>query len=141
MTYNLENELDRRRFEARVAYLTERRSLVDLTERSVRTGKQNAYVHACLGVVAMELGESLQYVKQEYFKRLVNPDLFVFVKPDRYLGEAVTLRSTAELTKEQMSTAITRFKRWARDNGMIMPEPGDESLLQAILADMARMNL
>lgn len=138
MTYNLSNELDRARFTSRAAYLAERGALVDLTDRSVRTGRQNAYFHACLGVVALELGESLQYVKQEYFKKLVNPDLFLFSKPDRYLGRVEILRSSSELTKEDMGTALTRFKRWARDNGMTLPEPGDESLLESILIEMQR---
>ena len=49
------------------------------------------------------------------------------------------LRSTAELTKEEMSTAIDRFKRWGAENGIYMPNPDDASLLKAIEIEMGRM--
>ena len=38
-----------------------------------------------------------------------------------------------------MSESIDRFKRWGNENGFYMPEPGDESLLEAIEAEMARL--
>ena len=48
------------------------------------------------------------------------------------------IRSSADLTKEEMSMAIDRFKRWGAENGIYMPNPGDESLLREIAIEMGR---
>ena len=45
----------------------------------------------------------------------------------------ISMRAT---TEEEMSTAIDRFKRWAAQNGIYMPEPGDEQLLALIRYEM-----
>jgi hypothetical protein len=73
-----------------------------------------------------------------YFKRLVNRDLFISTRVDRYAGEVEVIRSSADLTKEEMSMAIDRFKRWGSENGIYMPNPGDESLLREIAIEMGR---
>lgn len=64
MTYNLDDDLCRKRIEARLKALLKKRCVVDLTEKTVRTGKQNRYLHAILGVVAIDTGNTLEYVKQ-----------------------------------------------------------------------------
>lgn len=44
-------------------------------------------------------------------------------------GETVQmLRSTSALTKEEMSTAIDRFKKWAAQYEIYLPNPGDNEL-------------
>ena len=40
---------------------------------------------------------------------------------------------------EQMSTAIDRFKRWAAENGIYIPDPEDAARLQDIEIQMARL--
>ena len=87
----------------------------------------------------MDTGNTLEFVKEWYFKRLVNPDIFLRKTEDKYAGEIETIRSTAELTTEETSTAIDRFKRWGDENGFYMPEPGDESLLRSIEIEMGRL--
>lgn len=138
MQYNLANELDRRRFQERCRSLADRGRLVELTEKALRSRSQNAYLHAIIGVVAMETGTSLAYAKDTYFKRLVNPSIFVVEKDDPFAGKVETVRSSADLTKEEMSTAIDRFKRWSAENGIYLPEPGDDQLLRDIEIEMGR---
>lgn len=138
MKYDLTSELDRQRFIARARKLLEKGGFVELRECTARTLSQNAYLHLLLGVVALDTGNDLQYVKTWYFKKIVNPDLFVVKKQDRLIGEVEVLRSTATLTKEETSVAIDRFKRWGNENGFYMPEPGDESLLREIEIEMGR---
>lgn len=139
MLYDLSSEYQRQSFESRVSNLLERGVVVDLCEKTLRSRNQNSYLHLLIGVVAMETGNTLEYCKEWYFKRLCNEDLFVTTKMDKYAGEVEVIRSTADLTKEEMSMAIDRFKRWGGENGIYMPNPGDESLLKEIAIEMGRM--
>lgn len=138
MQYDLSSDLQRKSFQARIDVLLEKAAVVELTEKSLRTKGQNNYLHLLLGVVAMDTGVTLEYAKQAYFKTLVNADIFLVEISDRYMGKAKVLRSSADLTKEEMSTAIDRFKRWGAENGIYMPDPGDESLLREIAIEMGR---
>lgn len=139
MIYNLANELDKQRFRMRSLALLNKGAMVDLTEPKRRTKGQNNYLHLLIGVVAIETGNTLAYVKEWYYKRLVNAPIFCSEQEDPFLGTIETLRSSADLTSEEMSESIDRFKRWGNENGYYMPEPGDESLLEAIEAEMARL--
>lgn len=139
MTYNLDDDLCRKRIEARLKALLKKRCVVDLTEKTVRTGKQNRYLHAILGVVAIDTGNTLEYVKQVYFKRLVNPDIFIVEKDDPIAGRTTMIRSTADMTREEMSTAIDRFRFWAANEGFYLPSPDDESLIASVEYQMTIM--
>ena len=138
MQYDLTSDFQRKAFLSRVDNLMERGCLVELTEKSVRTQGQNNYLHLLLGVVAMETGNTLADVKEYYFKEICNSDLFHRQHFDK-LGKRIdSVRSSADLTKEEMSMAIDRFKRWGAENGIYMPNPGDESLLREIAIEMGR---
>lgn len=139
MTYNLAQPLDKERFLARAVTLADKGAAVEMTEKVQRSLNQNAYLHAIIGAVAMECGTTLDYAKEHYFKRLVNPALFVREKQDKFLGKTEILRSSADLTKEEMSDAIDRFKTWAAEQGMYLPAPGDKELLHYIEIEMAKM--
>ena len=139
MQYDLTIQLQRHLFEARCKALLDKGCVVNLSEKTFRSRNQNSYLHLLLGVVAMETGNTLDYCKEWYFKRLCNHDLFVSTMADRYAGQVEVVRSTADLTKEEMSMAIDRFQRWGHDNGIYMPSPGDESLLREIEIEMGRM--
>ena len=139
MQYNLANPLDRERFALKCSQLREKCAVVELNEKAFRTRAQNSYLHLLIGLVAMETGNTLDYTKEQYFKRLVNKDLFVVSVKDRFAGEVFSLRSTADLTKEEMTMAIDRFKRWGFENGFYMPSPDDESLLKELQIELGRM--
>lgn len=139
MQYDLTSDFQRKAFLARVDYLLEKSSVVELTEKTFRSPNQNRYLHLLLGVVAMETGNSLEDVKREYFKGMVNPDIFRSWRTDTRGNTIAVYRSTSAVSKEEMSTAIDRFKRWGAENGIYMPNPDDESLLKAIEIEMGRM--
>lgn len=138
MQYDLSKTLDRERFKTRCNALYKKGCVVEMTERTFRTGQQNSYLHLLIGVVAMETGVTLDYAKMEYFKRLVNRDIFVRKVTDRLAGEIEVVRSSAELTKEEMTTAIDRLKRWGAENGIYLPNPEDRELLREIEIEMGR---
>ena len=135
--YDLSSDFQRKAILARIDNLLEKGAVVELTEKTFRSPNQNRYLHLLIGVVAMETGNSLEDAKVCYFKRLCNPDIFV-VKKDVMGNEIEVLRSSADISKEQMSVAIDRFKRWGYENGMYMPSPEDESLLRQIEIEMGR---
>lgn len=141
MQYDLTSDFQRKAFLARCDNLLDRGVVVELTEKVFRTPNQNRYLHLLLGVVAMETGNSLEDVKREYFKGLVNPDIFRSYKVDTRGNTIAVYRSTAVVSKEEMSIAIDRFKRWGYENGIYMPNPEDISLLQEIEKEMGRMKI
>ena len=138
MLYDLSNELSRKQFSARVKHLWKKGGIVELTDKSRRTLNQNSYLHAVLGVLALQTGNSLEVVKLEIFKKRVNPDLFVSTKRDPMLGEIEVVRSSRDLTKEEMSIAIDRYQKFCAENGIFLPEPGDEELIRQIEFEMGR---
>ena len=141
MLYDLSSEFQRKAFLARVDNLMEKGAVVEMTEKAFRSPNQNRYLHLLIGVVAIETGNTLEDAKKWYFKETCNPDLFHVQHRDK-MGNCIDhIRSTAELTKEEMSTAIDRFKRWGAENGIYMPNPDDASLLKAIEIEMGRMKL
>lgn len=139
MVYDLSSDFQRKSFLARMDNLMEKGAVVELTEKAFRSPNQNRYLHLLIGVVAIETGNTLEDAKMWYFKETCNPDLFHVQHRDK-MGNCIDhIRSTAELTKEEMSTAIDRFKRWGAENGIYMPNPDDASLLKAIEIEMGRM--
>lgn len=138
MLYNLQDELSRKRFSTRVKALWEKGAIVELTDKSRRTLNQNSYLHVALGCLALETGNSLEVIKQEIYKRRVNPDLYVRTKSDPVLGRVEYLRSSRDLNKEEMSLSIDRYLRFCADNGVYVPQPGDEALLAALEYEIAR---
>ena len=138
MQYDLTSDFQRKAFLSKVDNLLERGAVVELTEKTFRSKSQNNYLHLLIGVVAMDTGNTLADVKEWYFKRLCNRDLFITTKTDKFAGEVEVVRSSADLTKEEMSIAIDRFKSWGSQNGIYMPNPGDESLLREIAIEMGR---
>lgn len=139
MTYDLTNPRHRDQFGLRARSLLVKCAKVELRELTGRSKAQNAYLHLIIGVVAMETGNTLAYTKEMYFKRLVNPDIFVSEVEDRFVGKVKVVRSSADLTVETMSTAIDRFKKWAAYNGIYIPEPEDAERLKDIEMEMGRM--
>lgn len=139
MKYNLADELDRERFNTKATFLKSKGAVVELTEKTIRTNNQNAYLHVCIGIVAMECGLTCDYVKEYYYKRLCNPDIFIVKTQDPYLGQVSTLRSSSEITKEQMSVSLDRFKVWASQQGWYIPEPEEESKVNAAQVAMDKI--
>lgn len=123
MIFDLNNNFDREKFKARSEFLLSKRKVVELTEKTGHTLSQNSYLYMLLNIFAMEYGESVEFVKQRFFKERWNSDIFVRKKNDMILGEITYLRSIADLTKEEMITAIDRFKVSSlKEAGIFLPD-------------------
>lgn len=138
MQYNLNSELDRQRFKVKVKQLWTKGGIVEVTEKRRRTLNQNAYLHIALGAFAVEVGESVEYVKQEVFKRICNPDLFLITKENPILGTIEVLRSSRDLTTHEMSVAIDRYRKWCAEQGVYIPEANEEENLASLEAELSK---
>ena len=138
MLYDLSNDYQRKAFLSKSNALLEKGAVVEVTEKSLRTKSQNAYLHLLIGIVALETGNTLEYAKEVYFKRLCNRDLFVVTMTDSLAGHIELTRSSADLTKAQMSTAIDRFKRWGSENGIYLPDADDDTAIRQASVEMGR---
>jgi len=139
MLYNLKDQLSRKRFSTRVKALWDAGAVVELTDKRRRTNPQNRFCHVAIGILAMETGNSLETIKQEVFKRKVNPDLFIVEREDPILGHIQTLRSSRDLDKEEMSKAIDRYLKFCADNGVYIPSPEEEDLLREAEYEIAKI--
>lgn len=104
-----------------------------------RSLSQNSYLHLLLSWFSIEYGESVEYVKDNYFKRLCNREIFVEVIDDKYLGKAERLRSSASLDSREMTIAIDRFRNWSSSEaGIYLPSPNEEQFLFHIRKEIER---
>lgn len=140
MLYDLSKPVDVDRIHTKLEEDIRSGRLVSYERKEMRTTRQNSYLHLLLGAVAIETGNGLDFVKQEYFKALVNPAIFLKEVQDKCIGKVRILRSSRYLTTEEMSIAIDRFKRWAAENGIYLPEPGDADRLREIALEMDRVS-
>ena len=138
MIYDLTKDLDRKKFMTRVNAFWEKGARVELTDKRPRSLNQNAYLHVILGALAMETGNSLEYIKQEVFKKRCNPDIFLVEKDDPMLGHVEVLRSSRNVTVNEMSTAIDRYRKWCSEHGVYIPSAGEESLLADLERQMSQ---
>ena len=139
MLYDLKNPLDRERFKRRCNALFKKQGIVELSEKTIRSNQQNRYVHLLMGYLAMETGNTLEYVKEVFYKRTANKDIFVRIKDDELLGQTEYLRSSASLSQEEFSTSIDRLRDWSSQvAGIYLPSPNEEQFLASIEVEMSR---
>lgn len=140
MLYNLKNPLDVKAARTRLEHLVSRGCLVELKDkRPKRSLSQNNYLHLILSYFASQTGNTLDWVKSQYYKKTCNYDLFVAEKDDRYLGKVRYIRSSADLTTDEMTLSIERFRRWALvEAGIDLPDATNEAEMQALQVEVER---
>lgn len=140
MIYNLSSPLGKANFLLRAKKLAESGVIVDLTEKKPRRSlPQNKYLHVILAYFGAQTGNTLEWVKQQYYKKLVNPDLFIREKEDKYLGRIKILRSSADLDTSEFSLSIERFRNWAaQEAGIYIPSADEAILIQQMEIEIER---
>lgn len=131
MIYNPEKQIDVSRAIERLKFFIENKRVFELTEkRKKRTISQNAYLHLLFGWFALETGYTTEEVKQEIFKKIVNPNTFY----EGEFGNIITIerwRSTANLNTQEMTLCIDRFRDYSsKEAGIYLPQPCDLAMLQ-----------
>ena len=140
MIYNLGNPYDRDRFKRRANELFKASKIVELKEKDmVRTLKQNSYLHLIISYFASQYGCGADEAKIDFYKRACNRDLFERERTNKR-GEVKTyLRSSADLTKEEMSLSIDRFRFWSVSvAGIYLPSKEDGEMLTYALQEIER---
>lgn len=140
MMFDTSNPLDKANFLLRAKKLAEGGKIVELTEKKPRrTLQSNKYLHVILAYFGTQTGNTLEWVKQQYYKKLVNPDLFIREKEDKYLGRIKVLRSSADLDTAEMSLSIDRFRTWAaQEAGIYIPSADEAILIQQMEIEIER---
>jgi hypothetical protein len=133
MIFDATVELDKKRALARLQHFIDKGKTFQLSEKKERRSiRQNSYLHLILSWFGTQTGYTEEEVKQEIFKKIVNPSMF-------YEGEYGKLikierwRSTADLDTGEMTIAIDRFRNYAStEAGIYLPEPKDIVSLREI---------
>lgn len=135
MIFNPNSEIDCHRAIEKVKYFIKEKIEFELTRKKVpKTYSQLKYAHLIMGWFALEYGETVEYIKLEYFKKLVNKDIFEFDFVNHKTGEVrVGYKSLANVSKTELTLAINRFRDYAsKEAGIYLPEPNDLVILRQI---------
>ena len=142
MLYDLSNSLQRENFRVKAEALAKKGGIVELTEKKPqRSSAQNRYLHSILAYFGLEVGETAEYVKLNYFKLLCNRELFVREVEDKFAGKIRVIRSSAELDTEEMTRAVERFRNWAAGEGVYIPSPEEHLMVQQMEIEISRNKL
>lgn len=135
MIYNPSKQLDVSKAIEKLKFFISKQQPFELkAKKPTRSLNQNRYLHLIIGWYALEYGETMEYIKQEVFKKQVNRSIFKTEYINRITGEIrEDYRSTADLDTQEMTMAIDRFRNYAsKEAGIYLPEPSDLTLLQEI---------
>lgn len=140
MIYDTSNPLDKANFMLRAKKLADSGKVIELTEKKPkRSLPQNKYLHVLLAYFGTQTGNTLDWVKQQYYKKLVNPDLFIREKEDKYLGNIKVLRSSADLDTSEFSLSVERFRNWAsQEAGIYLPSSDEYIIIQQMEIEIER---
>lgn len=140
MVYVLSNPLDVQNARTRLELLIKRGCVAELTEKKAkRSLSQNSYLHLLLSYFASQTGNTLEWVKQQYYKKLCNPDIFIGEREDQFLGRVRYVRSSADLRTDEMNLSIERFRNWSASKaGIYLPEPTNEAEIAALQVEVER---
>lgn len=131
MIFDLSNEYQIPKYVEYVNKLLEQRAIVEVKKKQPnRSLSQNNYLHLIINYFAIETGYSLDEVKLDYFKKACNRDLFERKKLNKQGNEINYLRSSSELTTDEMTTAIERFRNYSSAQaGIYLPAPNENQFL------------
>lgn len=108
-----------------------------------RTYSQNNYIHLLFGYFSLQTGYTAAEVKQDIFKKIVNPEMFYEGEKEQIPGIKIEQwRSTADLNTKEMSQCTERFLDYSvREAGIRLPEPEDLVFLRDIERELSNNNL
>lgn len=129
--YNLKNPYDVQKFKEKCDDMINSRAYVELKNKlTQRSLAQNSYLHVLLGYFGSEFGMTLEQVKYDIFKKICNKDIFVRRRKNKRGNDVMYIRSTTELDKGEMTTAIERFRNYSSaECGLYLPSPHEGEML------------
>lgn len=110
-------------------YLTDlaaKDSLVEVKKISPkRSLKQNAYLHLLCAAFGDHFGYTLE--ESKYLYKEINKNIYFYKKKDR-----VFVRSSADLSVDEMKQSIDRFREKSAEQGCDLPLATDQDWLRSI---------
>ena len=117
MYFDLTNDAQRQQFRECVERMLKRGSVVRLTDERPRTLEQNSFYQLLTAYFSSRTGIKAGWVRDRLIKRIVCPD--IFIRDGR-------VRSSSELTSDEMRTVISRFQFYASSElGIELPDSDD----------------
>lgn len=135
MIFNGNIESDHKKAHEHLKWLLEKKKRFEIVEkRRIRTDRQNKYLHLILSYFALEVGETLDYIKHEIFKVTINPDIFKTQRVNpKSKKTRIDWRTTVGLDTKEMSVCINRFRNWCLQKaGVYIPEANEYDFLDNI---------
>lgn len=127
MKFNLAIEAETERAQSYLDMLKEKKALAEIVKVSPkRSLNQNSYLHLLLSAFGAHFGWTLQEAKT-YYKREINPDIYVYEK--QYIK---FLKSSADLSKEDMTRSIDRLRQHSAEQGYPLPTADNEEALRSL---------
>jgi len=116
---------------ARLEMLIKKGAVINLTgKHPQRSMAQNRYLYLILSYFASQYGCSVEEAKVDFFKRKWNPDIFIRITTNKKGREVAYLRSSAELTTAEMTTAVDRFRHHSMmEADIYLPSPEDRDFI------------
>lgn len=130
MKYNLAGTQEQAQAYAYLAQLAEKKSIVEIKKISPkRSLNQNSYLHLLLGGFGQHFGYTLEEAKAIY--KELNAGIYKYTREVR--GKTHTFyRSSADLTKEEMTKSIDVLREWSDKAGYPLPTATDQEWLRQI---------
>lgn len=140
MLYNPKKSIDVQNAIKRLKWLIKNKKLFELTQkREIRSISQNSYMHLLFDWFALETGYTAAEVKQDIFKKHVNPKTFY---DGDFEGSIITIdrwRSTADLNTKEMTLCIDRFRDFSvKEAGIYLPTPSDLPAIQEMKIELSK---
>lgn len=135
MLYNPKNQVDIQRAIEKIKYFIAKGYVFELRKKQEpKSLNQNKYFHLIVSWFALEYGETARYVKDEIVKKIVCREVFLTEYANHKTGEIrEEYRSFSELTKEETSLVINKFRDYSsKEAGIYLPEPKDLVFLEEI---------
>jgi len=140
MIYDLSNPYDVTKAKEAISDMIDSKVTIELKKKlPIRSDAQNRYLAILLRYLACQLGYSEEEVKVDIYKRLVNRAIFQRDKINQKGNEVTYLRSSKELTTEEMALSITRLRNYSSSEiGIYLPPPTDQPFISYLEKEVER---
>lgn len=134
MKFNLAIKDDATDAHIQLARLMIKKPIIELKiVKPQRSGNQNRYLHLLLGAFGMHFGYTLEEAKLIY--KQINESTYYYEKKGRQF-----IRSSADLTTDEMTKTIDKFRIKSSEHGLDLPSANDEDWLSRIDIEMSKNN-
>lgn len=132
MKYNLAITTEQAEAYAYLAQIAEKKQIVEIKKFSPkRSINQNSYLHVLLGAFGAHFGWTMEEAKGVYKRLPGNKEVYIEHFDDRGVQFEYE-RSSAALTKEEMTKTIDTLRTWSKKMGYPLPSADEKEWLMRL---------